>query len=70
MTGAVLLAPLALVLVGVALASAARTVAKSSPAMVGKAALGSTGQYEPVDAGQLGVGDVDGAFVLMLAVAH
>lgn len=57
-------------LVGVALASAALIVAKSNPAMVGNAALGSTGQYEPVDAGQLGVELVDGASVLMLAVAH
>lgn len=65
-----LLPPLVLVLVGVALASAALTVAKSRPAMVGNAALGSTGQYEPVDAGQLGVGDVDGASVFVLAVAH
>lgn len=49
---------LALVLVGAALASAALTVAESRPAIVGSAALGSTRQYESVDAAA-GVAIVD-----------
>jgi hypothetical protein len=49
------------VLVAVEVALVGLIFAKSRPAIVGNAALGSTGQKGPVDAGQDGVGSVDDA---------
>lgn len=58
------------VLVAVELALAGLIFAKSRPAIVGNAALGSTGQKDPVDAGQDGVGNVDGALSAAVTEAH
>lgn len=66
----VLLPAPAPVLVAAALALTGLIFAKSRPAIVGNAALGSTGQKDPVDAGQDGVGNVDGALSAAVTEAH
>lgn len=58
------------VLLAVKLALAGLMFAKLRLAIVGNAALGSMGQKDPVDAGQDGVGNVDGAFSAMVTEAH
>lgn len=66
----VLVLILVLVLSVVSVAPAALMVAKSRPAIVGNAALGSIGQYELIDAGQEGVDNVDGGSVFVLIEDH